>query len=343
MNQVNQKIIDAIIAKAERVCPDSLLLIGLYGSAATGDVHPKSDLDLLILVGDDKGRQLADGFILEDAGIGYDIYCTGWEMLEGDARCGHAHLSRLLDCKIVYVKDPAALTRLKALQDKARALLASDQRKENARAAMAMAKAVYADAFLAESLSKVRTCAGAAIHYLLDAMMLHHGQYFRLGVKRTFEELSPLSLPFDLEAMVLSVIRGETAEDIRTGLTALMRCVRDHLNDPMPKEQPSEANLKGTYEEMFSNWRNKMGEAAQRGDLYSSFMNLVSFQFMLDEIAGGADIPDLDAMAKFDPLDLLKNAEAFDAILAQYREEYRKIGLEPKVLPNADAFLAQYE
>lgn len=343
MNQVNQKIIDAIIAKAERVCPDSLLLIGLYGSAATGDVHPKSDLDLLILVGDDKGRRLADGFILEDAGIGYDIYCTGWEMLEGDARCGHAHLSRLLDCKIVYVKDPAALTRLKALQDKARALLASDQRKENARAAMAMAKAVYADAFLAESLSKVRTCAGAAIHYLLDALMLHHGQYFRLGVKRTFEELSPLSLPFDLEAMVLSVIRGETAEDIRTGLTALMRCVRDHLNDPMPKEQPSEANLKGTYEEMFSNWRNKMGEATQRGDLYSSFMNLVSFQFMLDEIAGGADIPELDAMANFDPLDLLKNAEAFDAILAQYREEYRKIGLEPKVLPNADAFLAQYE
>ena len=343
MNQVNQKIIDAIIAKAERVCPDSLLLIGLYGSAATGDVHPKSDLDLLILVGDDKGRRLADGFILEDAGIGYDIYCTGWEMLEGDARCGHAHLSRLLDCKIVYVKDPAALTRLKALQDKARALLASDQRKENARAAMAMAKAVYADAFLAESLSKVRTCAGAAIHYLLDAMMLHHGQYFRLGVKRTFEELSPLSLPFDLEAMVLSVIRGETAEDIRTGLTALMRCVRDHLNDPMPKEQPSEANLKGTYEEMFSNWRNKMGEAAQRGDLYSSFMNLVSFQFMLGEIAAGVDIPDLDAMAKFDPLDLHKNAEAFDAILAQYREEYRKIGLEPKVLPNADAFLAQYE
>lgn len=343
MNQVNQKIIDAIIAKAERVCPDSLLLIGLYGSAATGDVHPKSDLDLLILVGDEKGRQLADGFILEDAGIGYDIYCTGWEMLEGDARCGHAHLSRLLDCKIVYVKDPAALTRLKALQDKARALLASDQRKENARAAMAMAKAVYADAFLAESLSKVRTCAGAAIHYLLDALMLHHGQYFRLGVKRTFEELSPLSLPFDLEAMVLSVIRGETAEHIRTGLTALMRCVRDHLNDPMPKEQPSEANLKGTYEEMFSNWRNKMGEAAQRGDLYCSFMNLVSFQFMLDEISDGADIPELDAMANFDPRDLHKNEEAFDAILAQYREEYRKIGLEPKVLPNADAFLAQYE
>ena len=36
MNEVHQKIIDAVIRKAERVCPDSLLLIGVYGSAATG-------------------------------------------------------------------------------------------------------------------------------------------------------------------------------------------------------------------------------------------------------------------------------------------------------------------
>ena len=35
MNIVNQKIIDAIITKAEKVCPNSLTLIGIYGSAAT--------------------------------------------------------------------------------------------------------------------------------------------------------------------------------------------------------------------------------------------------------------------------------------------------------------------
>ena len=32
MNTANQKIIDAIIKKAEKVCPDSLALIGVYGS-----------------------------------------------------------------------------------------------------------------------------------------------------------------------------------------------------------------------------------------------------------------------------------------------------------------------
>ena len=342
MNEVHQKIIDAVIRKAERVCPDSLLLIGVYGSAATGDLHPKSDLDLLILIGDEQGWQLADGFVLADTEIGYDIYCTNWDMLEGDAKCSHAHLSKLLDCKNVYVKEPSVAVRLEELQAKARELLASDQRNEKAYAAFATAKAMYADCFLADSHSGVRISSGAAIHYLLDAVMLYHGQYFRMGVKRIFAEVSALGLPFDMEAMVMEVIRGTTAEEIRTALTKLMHCVRDHLNAPSSKEQPSAANLKGTYEEMFSNWRNKMGEAAQREDLFSSFMNMVSFQFMLDEIAASVDIPDQDGMAEFDPRDLRKNAEVFDCILAQYREEYRKAGLEPKVLPNVDAFVEQY-
>ena len=45
MNNVNQKIINAVIEKAEKVCPDSLALIGIYGSVATGDEKVKSDLD----------------------------------------------------------------------------------------------------------------------------------------------------------------------------------------------------------------------------------------------------------------------------------------------------------
>lgn len=50
MNNINQKIIDAIITKAKIICPNSLALIGIYGSVATGDVYTKSDLDLMILI-----------------------------------------------------------------------------------------------------------------------------------------------------------------------------------------------------------------------------------------------------------------------------------------------------
>ena len=82
----NQKIIDAVIEKAKALCPDSLALIGIYGSFLTGDIHEKSDLDLLILINDDNGWQLATGFIQDDLAVGHDIYCTNWDSLEYDAK-----------------------------------------------------------------------------------------------------------------------------------------------------------------------------------------------------------------------------------------------------------------
>ena len=119
MNDINKKIIDSIIKKAELVCPNSLGLIGVYGSISTGDCYQKSDLDLLILILDDEGWKLSTGFILDDVGIGYDIYCTTMDDLKYDAKCEHAHLSKLLDSKIVYVKNQQAYDELMKLRENA--------------------------------------------------------------------------------------------------------------------------------------------------------------------------------------------------------------------------------
>ena len=67
----NRRIIDAVIEKEKAVCPGALALIGIYGSFQTGDIHPYSDLDLLILINDDRGWQLGTAFIQEDLGIGH--------------------------------------------------------------------------------------------------------------------------------------------------------------------------------------------------------------------------------------------------------------------------------
>lgn len=342
MNAIDQKIIDAVIRKAEAVCPDSLALIGLYGSAATGDTHAKSDLDLLVLINDDRGWQLAEAFILDDIGIGYDIYCTSWDMLEGDARCNHAHLSKLLDSPLVYVRDQSAVERLEAIRQKARTLLASGERYDRAQAAFDYAKKSYADCFLTDGLARIRLEACAVIHFLLDAVMLAHGRYFRKGIKRTFEEVAELALPFDMEAGVLAVIRAETADEIRTGLTGLMRRVQQHLHRPGEKAAPCRDNLTGTYEEMYSNWRNKMPEAAARGDLFSSFMNMGSLGFMLREIAQDVAIGEFDIMEGFDPGHLEKNAAAFDAALDRVLKEYDRAGIQPGRYADADAFVAEY-
>ena len=92
---LHREMAEHLIRRAERICPGALQPFGVYGSAAAGDMHSKSDLDLLILIGDDRGWRMADVFILDDVGVGYDLYCTNWEGLQ-DAACTHANLATLL-------------------------------------------------------------------------------------------------------------------------------------------------------------------------------------------------------------------------------------------------------
>lgn len=342
MNAIHRTILDAVIQKTEQLCPDAVALIGIYGSGATGDTYEKSDLDLMILIHDPRAYELCEGFILEDVGIGYDLYCTTWGMLEGDAQCGHAQLSRLLDAKIVYGKDPVSLQRLQDLRAKACSVLASEQRFERASACFDSAKNGYADCFLSENLSSVRLSAGFVIHHLLSALMLHNGRYFHKGVKRTFEELKELNLPFAIEDLIMAVVRETTVEGIRNALTQLMRRVQHYLERPREKARPSRENLTGTYEEMFSNWRNKVYEAADREDLFASFMNMASCQLMLREIAEGVAVPECDLLGSFDPDDLKANGESFDEMLRQYGEEYRKAGFLPKRYADVNAFRKAY-
>lgn len=256
---------------------------------------------MLILINDEKGQVLADGFILDDIDIGYDIYCTSWDMLENDAQCDHAHLSKLFNSIIVYCKDKSALKRLDEIRRKAAELLASDKRYEKADQVYSNAKKMLAEVYLAQSLSKSRSCAGAAIEFIENAVMLYNGQYFRKGTKRALDELKQIRLPFDLETRILAVIQAETVEKIRAELTEVFILTDEYLQVPKKKELPSAENLRGTYEEMYSNWKNKMAEAADRDNVYSSFMNLLSLQYMFHEITECIAVDGFEIMDKFNP------------------------------------------
>ena len=342
MNDRNEKIINAIIKKADALCPDSLALIGVYGSVATRDEYEKSDLDLMVLINDENGQILADGFILDDVDIGYDIYCTSWDMLENDAQCDHAHLSKLIDSKIVYCKDKSALKRLDEIRRKAAELLASDRRFEKADKAYRDAKKLLAEVYLAQSLSEARSCAGAAITFIENAVMLYNGQYFRKGTKRALDELKQLGLPFDLEARILAVTQAETVEKIRAELTEVFVLTNGYLQVPKKKERPSAQNLRGTYEEMYSNWKNKMAEAAGRNDMYSSFMNLLSLQWMFYEIAECIAVDGFEIMDKFNPKNLEENVDVFNQALNKYLAEYEKVGICPKHFESMTEYAEDY-
>lgn len=235
-----------------------------------------------------------------------------------------------------------ALNKLDEIKKKAEELLASDKRYIKANNAYCEAKKMFAESYLTESLSKVRSCAGAAIVFIEDAVMLYNGQYFRKGTKRAFDELRQLKLPFDLKAVITDIIKADTVEKIREKLKKLLILTKEYLQTPIKKELPSAANLRGTYEEMYSNWKNKMSEAADRDDVYSSFMNLLSLQYMVHEIAEAIAVDDFEIMDKFDPKNLQKNADIFNEVLSGYLAEYEKVGIRPKRYGSVEEFAEDY-
>ena len=341
MDIVNQKIIQAVIEKACKVCPDSLALIGTYGSVITGDMYEKSDLDLLILIEDDDGRKLGTGFILDDRKVGYDIYCTNWSGLRYDAECHHAHLSKLLDSQIVYVKHQDAYDKLCALRTQAKQFLVSDGRFQRVKEAINNAKIAYANACLCEELGQARVETFGAISYLLDAVMLHHGTYFKRGVKRTFEELAALPMDPVFVQTIQNVVVSKTIDQLRDLLKQLLLYTEGHIRKKKEKSEPSET-LSGTYEEMYSNWRNKVEEAAKNADTFASFINMCSLHSMLSEIADGTAIGEFPVMDEYDTDSLEANTETFDKYLQKYEQAYIQAGIRVSRFADVDEFIADY-
>ena len=347
----NRKIIDAVIRKEQAVCPGAIALIGIYGSFQTGDIHPLSDLDLLILINDDRGWQLGQAFIQEDLGVGHDIYCTNWESLRQDAEYEHPHISKLMDAQIVYCADEKHKIELETLREQVRKKLAEPFGEEDYRKAekeLKEARCCYADAMTAGALNEVRRNAGGAIYFAENALALLNKTYFRKGVSRRFEELDAMERkPDNLCGMIENVLAASGANDLKVQLTQLMKeldiCFRRVKQQLPRKKKPAGADtLSGTYEEMFSNWHGKMVQAAERGDRHLAFMSLESLNEMLNDISGEVDIGTYDVLSAYDPGDLRKTADGFDRILQQYLKEYEKAGLRPVRYADVDEFAAEY-
>lgn len=348
----NQKIIDAIIEKANRVCPGALALIGINGSFMTGDFYEKSDLDLLILLNDDRGYQLAHAFIQDDLQVGHDIYCTTWESLQKDARYEHPNISKLMDSKIVYCADEKYRQDLEKLRKQVWDKLAAPLGKEDYEKAehlLTNAEHCYARAIIAESRSEVLSWAGGVIYYIENAIAMLNKQYFRYGVKRAYEELSAMrKRPENLCQLINDIILATSITAVKERLTVLIRetiKVFDDVKQTLAtlKEPVSQDNIAGTYEEMYSNWRNKLYLAAETGNSHLSFMSLFSANHMFDEIYESVDIDKYDALEGYDPGDLKQTAGSYVDVMEAYLEEYKKAGIKEKRYCDIDEFVAYYQ
>jgi len=351
LEERNQKIIDAVIKKANAVCPGALALIGINGSFMRGDFYEKSDLDLLILINDDRGLQLGCTFIQDDLQVGHDLYCTTWEGLQNEARYEHPNISKFMDAKIVYFADEKYREQLELLRKTAKDILSTPFSEEDyakAEKFLKEAEHCYTLAMVSEHKSDVLDGAGGAIYYIENAIAMLNKHYFHYGVKHAYEELNAMQdRPEKLCEMIDAVLSAASAASIKKHLSTLMRetiAVFHNVKEKLAvqKKTAAQDTLTGTYEEMYSNWRNKMYLAAETGNRHLAFMSLISSNAMFSEMSEEADIDRYNALEGYDSQDLHKTAKAYDDILNEYLKEYRKAGIPVKHFPDIDAFALAY-
>lgn len=352
MEERNRRIINAVIRRAERDYPGALAAIGIYGSFRTGDTTAHSDLDLLILINDDRGWALSDGFLLD--GIGFDLYCTTWESLEQDAAYTSPNISKLMDSKIVYCPRETDRARLLALRETVNVRLrapfcAADF--DRADQELAHAERAFVQLLCEpDELSACRNYVCTMLYHLENAVCLLNKSYFRFGVKRVFKEFDGMQrVPEQFEMLTRRLTAAEEPDAMRAAAGNLMRAAKvcfqavQSTLPPTEKAVPTAQALSGTFEEMVSNHRGKLLEAAKQKDTHAALMALGSLQSFFDDLNEDFDIPHYDALAGFMPSDLDKTAEAFDAVLERYREQYDKVELPVRTFQTLETFERAYE
>ncbi|MCI8307378.1 MAG: nucleotidyltransferase domain-containing protein [Lachnospiraceae bacterium] len=347
----NKKIIDAVIEKANNICPGSLALIGVYGSFATGDFHEKSDLDLLVLINDDNGWQLGCTFIQDDLKVGHDIYCTTWEDLQNDSLYNNPNISKLMDSKIVYCADMKYADNLELLRKKVIDILQAPFSMEDymkAEHMMREAEHYYMLAMISDDMDDIWAQSGNVIYYIENAVAMLNKKYFHFGTKRTYEELELMEKrPQNLCGMIEDVLSANAAGDVKNYLTILIqetvRVCRESKEDVLIlRKSVTDDVITGTYEEMYSNWRNKMYSAVQNDDRHLAFMSLISLNEMIADVGNEADIAKYNVLNGYDSQNLSKTALSFDDTINEYLKEYKKIGLQVKRYADIDAFVRGY-
>lgn len=348
LKQKNKELIDIVIQKVRAEYQNDIDLIGVCGSFFTGDFHEKSDLDLLVVLNNERGWGFSTCFILD--GIGYDLYGSPWAKLEKMASFDHTFVSHVIDADIVYCRKPEYRERFMQLKHKALNIINNPMTPEilqKSKKHLDDATLTYGEMMLEEEIGAVRQFSGGVINHLTNTVCFLNHSYFKLGVKHQLEEILAMKrVPKHFEEYFNGVMYATSVPAIRETATKLIKMVRELYDEiaeeTLKKTVPTKDNLIGTYEEIWSNWKNKIQYAAEHKDLLLAFSSGASCQEFYNEMHRECGTVQINLMKHFQANNLDSFADAFEEAMQLYKKEYDRLLMQVLTYDSIDAFRKDY-
>lgn len=348
LKQKNKELINIVIEKVKKEYENDIDLIGVFGSYFSGDFHEKSDLDLLVVLNNERGWGFSTCFILDD--IGYDFYGSPWTKLEKMASFDHTFISNIIDVDIVYCKAPEHRERFMHLRKKALDIINNPLTIEilqKSKKHLDDATLAYGKMMLEEEIGAVRQLSGVVISHLTNTVCFLNHSYFKRGVKHQLEEMLAMKrVPKHFEQCFNGVMYATSVYEIKEATTKLIKTVNEMYNEieeeTLEKPVPTIDKLQGSYEEVWSNWRNKVHYAAEYGDVLLAFSAGVSCQGFYDEMHKACGTSAINLMKNFQAKDMVSFASAFDEAMELYKEAYNRLKMQVLTYDSINAFKKDY-
>lgn len=343
INQHNQKILNIFLEKVRRDYACDVALVFVYGSAARGEEHEKSDLDLVFVPQTPRAHELSSCFLIGD--VGYDFFPMTWARLERIASFEEPLAAVLAGAEVVYSATRDDAERFAHLQGWI--LDAQDTplrlpMLEKAKTYLDKAMVSCAQMQIAEDIGHVRQHSGSALYDLSEALGHMNNRYFKGGDKHRLEELLALrQLPDDFEAQYHTIIEAKNTEEIRSATWALLDSTTLMYKRLLAITRPAadlQKTLTGTYEESICNWKHKIAGACEAGDAVAAFQSGVSYQAFLNTLSSECGLPPIDIMQHFQADALPAFAKAVEAAQKQYRQEMEEDGIVIHEYATVDAY-----
>ncbi len=335
----NRVIIDAVLARVGRLCPDTLDLMAVFGSFAVGNFREDSDLDLLLILRDGAEDRISHCFLMGNTA--HDLYTQRWADLEKAVACADPFCGKLTDARVVYVRDGSVRQRWDALGEKLQTRLAaplSAADREDVFSILDRAAEAFGRMCLTEDFGRSRMWAGCFWQMLAKAVYRINRACVHRGTGGMPEEMAGFSrLPEDFLPLTERLCSACTAEELTDICRTLWRNTEElaaHLPaDPLPC---------GTLEEAVSNWRGKISHAAHTDDAFLSLMSASSCMYYYEEMHRMFGAPFRRVFSAEALPSAAETERQYADALAEYEAYCRMRGCPPVIYADTEELMRRY-